>query len=68
MQTVLKDEPVKIFDVPDGIVFVQINPETGYFPSSRKEETIFECFKEGTMPTSYMDLMKEKKDYTTMRP
>ena len=54
MQTVLQQEPVQAFNVPEGIVFVRINPKTGYFPTSKSEKTIFECFKEGTLPTSYI--------------
>jgi penicillin-binding protein 1A len=59
MQTVLQGEPIHSFKVPDGIVFVKINPETGYFPIQKEEKTIFECFKEGTLPTSYREKYKE---------
>jgi penicillin-binding protein 1A len=59
MQKILGDTPVKSFQVPKSIVFVRINPETGYFPSSRKEKTIFECFKEGTIPTFYRSSLKK---------
>ncbi len=54
MQTVLKDEPVQSFEVPEGIVFVKINPETGYYPKTKNEETFFESFKEGTLPIDYL--------------
>jgi len=53
MQEALKDAPVQMFDVPEGIVFVKIDPETGYYPESRKTETLFECFKEGTLPIRF---------------
>ncbi|MCX5895223.1 MAG: PBP1A family penicillin-binding protein [Proteobacteria bacterium] len=60
MQKVLKDEPVKMFEVPEGIVFVKINPETGYLPNTATEETIFECFKEGTTPMPYFNSAQEQ--------
>ena len=50
---VLADSPVKVFDVPEGVVFTQIDPKTGLLPIAETEETIFECFKEGTEPTDY---------------
>jgi penicillin-binding protein 1A len=60
MQNVLKNEPIQNFKVPDGIVFVKINPETGYYPVTKNEKTIFECFKEGTLPTSYIQTNMEE--------
>ena len=53
MQQVVKDIPVKLFEVPEGVVFAKINPATGFAPQSASEVTIFECFKEGTMPMPY---------------
>lgn len=53
MQEALKDEPVKHFNIPEGIVFVSINSKTGYYPQEKKDETIFECFKEGTLPSLF---------------
>jgi penicillin-binding protein 1A len=54
MQRSLQDQPSRSFKVPEGIVFVRINPETGYYPESRRDATIFECFKEGTLPMPFM--------------
>lgn len=53
MQEVHKDKPVLTFPVPDGVVFSQIDAETGLLPIPESKETIFECFKEGTVPTEY---------------
>lgn len=53
MQQVVKDVPVKLFEVAEGVVFAKINPATGFAPQSASEATIFECFKEGTMPMPY---------------
>jgi penicillin-binding protein 1A len=53
MQRILADLPPKIFEVPEGIVFTQIDAETGLLPIPESKETVFVCFKEGTEPTEY---------------
>lgn len=53
MQTILQDKPVRVFQVPDGVVFAKIDAETGLLAIPESKETIFECFKEGTVPTQY---------------
>jgi len=53
MREILKDQPIKVFQVPEGVVFAKIDAETGLLPIPESKETIFECFKEGTVPTEY---------------
>lgn len=53
MQNIMQDKPVRAFQVPEGIVFSKIDAETGLLPIPESEKTIFECFKEGTVPTEY---------------
>jgi penicillin-binding protein 1A len=53
MQQAMGDRPVRVFDVPEGIVFSRIDAETGLLPIPESKETIFECFKDGTVPTEY---------------
>jgi len=53
MKRTLDKKPVRIFQVPEGVVFSQIDAKTGLLPIPESEETIFECFKEGTVPTEY---------------
>ena len=53
MKGILDKKPVRIFQVPEGVVFSQIDAKTGLLPIPESEETIFECFKEGTVPTEY---------------
>jgi len=53
MMKVLADKPVKIFQVPEGVVFSKIDAKTGLLSIPESEKTIFECFKEGTVPTEY---------------
>lgn len=53
MKHVLADKPVKVFRIPEGVVFSKIDAETGLLPIPESKKTIFECFKEGTVPTEY---------------
>ena len=53
MKSILKDKTVKVFKVPEGVVFAKIDAETGLLPVPESKKTIFECFKEGTVPTEY---------------
>lgn len=53
MQKILADKPVRVFQVPEGVVFAKIDAETGLLPISESPKTLFECFKEGTAPTAY---------------
>ena len=53
MEQILADKPVQVFQVPEGVVFTQIDASTGLLPVAESEKTIFECFKEGSVPTQY---------------
>jgi penicillin-binding protein 1A len=53
MQNALKGKPARTFNVPEGIVFAKIDAKTGLLPIEASKKTIFECFKEGTIPTEY---------------
>lgn len=53
MKRVLKDKPIRVFQVPEGVVFSKIDAETGLLPIPESKKTIFECFKEGSVPTEY---------------
>ncbi|MFC1886758.1 penicillin-binding protein 1A, partial [Thermodesulfobacteriota bacterium] len=53
MTKVLTDKPVTAFQTPDGVVFANIDANTGLLPIPESKKTIFECFKEGTVPTEY---------------
>ena len=53
MKKLLADKSVQVFQVPEGVVFSQIDAETGLLPIPESKETIFECFKEGTVPTEH---------------
>ncbi len=53
MSRILEDEPVRLFQVPDDIVFARIDAETGLLPIYESKKTVFECFKEGTVPKQH---------------
>ncbi len=53
MQNALEGKPPRTFNVPEGIVFAKIDAVTGLLPNDTSENTIFECFKEGTLPRKY---------------
>ena len=53
MKYVLADKPAKVFHIPERVVFSKIDAETGLLPIPESKKTIFECFKEGTVPTEY---------------
>ncbi len=53
MKNTLEGKPARTFNVPEGIIFAKIDPKTGLLPIKESEKTIFECFKEGTVPTEH---------------
>jgi penicillin-binding protein 1A len=66
MQQALEGQPVRVFKVPDSVVFAKIDTDTGLLPIPESKNTIFECFKEGTAPTEYTkrpDAITEKEDF-----
>jgi penicillin-binding protein 1A len=66
MQRLLQGKPVRVFQVPEGVVFSKIDAETGLLPIPESKKTVFECFKEGTVPTEYTkkpDSMTEPEEF-----
>ncbi|MBW2039895.1 MAG: penicillin-binding protein 1A [Deltaproteobacteria bacterium] len=53
MKRALEGKPVRDFPIPEGIVFAKIDPETGLLAPPDAKEAIFECFTEGTQPTTF---------------
>jgi penicillin-binding protein 1A len=53
MKNALEGKPALTFNVPEGIVFAKIDAKTGLLPIEETEKTIFEVFKEGTVPKEY---------------
>ncbi len=48
---ILAKEPVRVFTVPENVVFAKIDPKTGMLAKPGDESGVFEAFKEGTAPT-----------------
>ncbi len=53
MSQVLKNKPERNFPVPDGIVTVRIDPDTGLLADPKQTNAIFEIFAKGTEPTTF---------------
>jgi penicillin-binding protein 1A len=53
MQQALAERTARNFPIPEGIVFAKIDPKSGLLASPGAKEVVFECFKEGTQPTTY---------------
>lgn len=65
MNNALKKKSVKTFPVPEGIVFAKIDAKTGLLPIKESEKTIFECFRQESVPTEYTpkpDTASESED------
>jgi len=62
MKQVLANESVKAFQAPEGVVFARIDAETGLLPVAESRKTIFECFKEGTVPSDFSKRPGEVKE------
>ena len=63
MKEAVADIPAENFAVPDGIVFVKVDKETGEpvttMRGAQPAKTIFECFREGTEPAGVPRLPDE---------
>lgn len=50
MQHALGEAPVRDFPLPDGVVFVHIDPRTGLRATRSSPTSLLECFRRGTEP------------------
>jgi len=53
MEKVLEEKPVKFFPVPEGVIFVRVDPKTGLLARPESKRATFACFLKGTVPTEY---------------
>jgi len=56
METILKDQPVRDFPVPEGIVFVTVDQDTGKLALPTCKKKILEAFIAGTEPKEFCDI------------
>lgn len=60
MEELLKDQPSRDFPVPEGILFVNIDAETGKLALPGCKKRIMEAFMKGTEPKVFCDTDHEK--------
>lgn len=63
MKAAHEDLPQVTFPVPEGIVFANIDSETGELASASSKSVVRQAFKEGTEPTSKKDSQEEDTDF-----
>ncbi|MEW5950769.1 MAG: PBP1A family penicillin-binding protein [Elusimicrobiota bacterium] len=56
MEQILKNEPVRDFTVPEGIVFVNTDQESGKIALPGCKEKVMEAFVSGTEPKEFCDI------------
>ncbi|MBN1572623.1 MAG: PBP1A family penicillin-binding protein [Deltaproteobacteria bacterium] len=57
MKEAVKDMPVKVFPIPEGVVFARVDPETGGIATGNSYETVIECFKPDFLPKEGGDIV-----------
>ncbi len=63
MKAAHENLPIVTFPVPEGIVFANIDSETGKLPTAQSKSIIRQAFLEGTEPTSSHSNEEEKADF-----
>lgn len=62
MEEVLKDKPVEEFPVPEGVVFVKVDQQTGAPTQGTGSEAVYETFLENAMPEKKEDNLTEETE------
>jgi membrane carboxypeptidase/penicillin-binding protein len=55
MVDAVRGMPVKTFPIPEGVVFEQVDPETGGLVTDESMGSVIECFKADSLPTESGD-------------
>ncbi len=63
MEAAHTDLPILSFPAPEGIIFVNIDAQTGRLASGGSSRVLRQAFREGTEPTSSRDEEEEKSDF-----
>jgi len=61
MQEALAKTPSTDFQVPEGVIFVQIDPKSGKLATAKTKNPVFEVFREGTQPKETSEEAEKKK-------
>jgi penicillin-binding protein 1A len=68
MEKALQGKPREVFSVPDGIVFIKVDPHTGIPATRSTQDAIFESFLEGTTGTRAVPIeIKETQEEANRR-
>jgi penicillin-binding protein 1A len=62
MEEALKDKPVEEFPVPEGVVFVKVDQQTGAPTQGTGPEAVYETFLENAMPEKKEDNLTEETE------
>lgn len=63
MRAVLPALPVEPFEIPDDIVFVKVDPQTGLLPAAQHAQGTVEIFARGTEPTEASPVRTDPADF-----
>jgi penicillin-binding protein 1A len=66
MKRMMDSRKVRVFTAPPGIVFATIDKENGLLAIPESKETLYQCFKEGTVPEKYSprpDIINDQSDF-----
>jgi penicillin-binding protein 1A len=68
MEKALQGKPKEVFPIPDGIVFIKVDPHTGIPAAQSTHDAIFESFIEGTTGTRAVPIeIRETQEETIAR-
>ncbi|HPL96243.1 MAG TPA: hypothetical protein PKY71_01770, partial [Smithellaceae bacterium] len=62
MEKVLRGKPVEAFPVPEGIVFVKVDKDTGFPVRGGGQGGVYECFLENALPAQQHEEAIEEKE------
>ena len=67
MKAALKDQEIKEFEIPEGIVFANIDNESGYLARADSKEVARQAFLEGTEPKQQRETLTDSEDQNFLR-
>ena len=68
MEKVLHGKPIEVFPVPDGIVFIKVDPHTGVPATRSTQGAIFESFLEGTTASGAVPVEADETQEDLTKP
>jgi len=68
MEKVVQGKPVEVFPVPDGIVFIKVDPHTGIPATRSTQGALFESFLEGTTASGAVPVEADETQEDLTKP